>query len=179
MAAIEPAADRAFLANCLFDLYGLLSYGMCRSDRVGMAASTEIRLPFLANELFDFSIHLPRHAKLHGKWTKWIVRQAALAVLPAAVVYGRKRPFPMPDVFSSGTERLLLGGLLVEQMRWSRAMSEEIVASLANDAELRYQLVGFEMWLQIFFDNVQPQEMAERIMALSAESGGVSAHGRG
>jgi hypothetical protein len=85
----------------------------------------------------------------------------------------------MPDVFSSGTERLLLGGLLVEQMRWSRAMSEEIVASLANDAELRYQLVGFEMWLQIFFDNVQPQEMAERIMALSAEFGGVSAHGGG
>jgi asparagine synthase (glutamine-hydrolysing) len=65
LAPIEDDADRAFIAHGLHDLHHHLSWILHRHDRLGVAASMEMRVPFLENALFDFAFHLPRRAKLH------------------------------------------------------------------------------------------------------------------
>jgi hypothetical protein len=50
---VEPLEDRAFLAHCLDDLCGHLRGLLRRNDRMAMAASIEVRVPFLENRLID------------------------------------------------------------------------------------------------------------------------------
>jgi len=165
---IEPPSDRAFIAYCLADLYGHLSTLLHRHDRMGMAASVEMRVPFLENKLIDFALHLPRRARLHRGRGKWIVKEAAMRHLPADVVHARKKGFPTPDHFVLGTERLLLGGRLSETMHWSSQATDEILALLKSDSNLCFYVVGLEMWLRIFFYGENASEIGDRLVALAA-----------
>ncbi len=92
----------------------------------------EMRVPFLENDLIDFAFHLPRRAKLHRNTGKWLVKQAAAEVLPADVVFARKKGFPLPTAYAFGTERLLDGGMLAEFMQWPAATIEEIMELAAR-----------------------------------------------
>jgi asparagine synthase (glutamine-hydrolysing) len=64
-----------------------------------MAASIEMRVPFLENEMFDFAFHLPRRAKLRGKIGKWVVKRAAAGTLPQDVYMPTRRASPFPRLF--------------------------------------------------------------------------------
>jgi asparagine synthase (glutamine-hydrolysing) len=55
------------------------------ADRNSMAFSREVRLPFLSHELVDFVFTLPDVYKIQGGWTKRILRQAMMGVLPDAI----------------------------------------------------------------------------------------------
>ena len=69
MGDVKPDADRAFLAHCFYSLYDHLSRILHRHDRIGMAASMEMRVPFLENEMFDFAFPptASRQAPLRGR----------------------------------------------------------------------------------------------------------------
>jgi asparagine synthase (glutamine-hydrolysing) len=65
-------------------------------DRTSMAASLEVRNPFLDRELVEFAATLPLSFKLHGTRKKYILREAFADCLPPAVFSGRKRGFGVP-----------------------------------------------------------------------------------
>jgi len=65
------------------DLQILLRY----ADRNSMAASREVRLPFLSHELVEFLFSLPSHFKMHEGWTKWIMRESFSSLLPPEVCW--------------------------------------------------------------------------------------------
>jgi asparagine synthase (glutamine-hydrolysing) len=168
LAPVEPASDRAFIAYCLTDLYGHLATLLHRHDRIGMAASIEMRVPFLENHLIDFALHLPRRARLHGKIGKWVLKQAAVRRLPEDVVFVAKKGFPTPGHFLHGTGSLLVGGRLADTMGWSSETTEEILAMVEVDRMLCFYLVGVELWLRIFFCGESVDELGERLVALAA-----------
>ncbi len=168
LAIVKPAEDRAFLANSLSSVHDYLSSILHRHDRIGMAASMEMRVPFLENEMFDFAFHLPRRAKLHRRIGKWVVKKAAEELLPADIVYKKKKGFPVPNAFSQGAERLLLAGKLAELMCWPVNTTEDIVAWLTEDGSLRFHLVGLELWARIFFGGEEPAALGEKLIALAA-----------
>jgi asparagine synthase (glutamine-hydrolysing) len=60
-----------------------------RADRITMAASLETRLPFLDHRLAEYVSTLPDAVRVRGLRTKWILREAARALLPKPL---RKRP---------------------------------------------------------------------------------------
>jgi asparagine synthase (glutamine-hydrolysing) len=168
LAPVESDADRAFLADCLYRLYQYLPRILHRHDRIGMAASMEMRVPFLQNDMFDFAFHLPRPAKLHRGIGKWVVKQAADEILPTDIVYAKKKGFPAPPEFSSGTQRLLVGGVLTELMEWPSNVTQEITASLVQ-GDLRYQLVALELWARMFFAGEEPATLGNKLVALAAD----------
>ena len=170
LAGVEPEADRAFLAHCLYNLHDRLPWILHRHDRIGMAASMEMRVPFLENELFDFAFHLPRRAKLHRKNGKWLVKQAAAQVLPSQVVYARKKGFPVPNEFSLGTQRLLASGMVAEFMQWPAETTQEIIAILGTDAHLRFHLVGLELWFRMFFGGETPEALGDKLIDLAKDA---------
>jgi asparagine synthase (glutamine-hydrolysing) len=167
LAPVEGDADRAFLAHGLCSLYHHLSWILHRHDRIGMAASMEMRVPFLENEMFDFAFHLPRRAKLHQKIGKWVVKETAAEILPADIVYAKKKGFPMPVKFSRGTQHLLAGGVFAELMEWPAKTTQEIITMLDKDGGLRFHIVGLELWARIFFGGEAPAALGEKLAALA------------
>jgi asparagine synthase (glutamine-hydrolysing) len=67
-----------------------------RADRMGMANSVEIRVPYLDNRIVDLAFSLPSTCKLNGGEPKWILKKAFEPLLPREVLYRRKMGFCVP-----------------------------------------------------------------------------------
>jgi asparagine synthase (glutamine-hydrolysing) len=67
-----------------------------RGDRMSMAASLELRPPFLDARLVDLAFTLPSSVKVRRGTTKWVVKEVARRHLPADVVDRRKVGFRVP-----------------------------------------------------------------------------------
>src|SRR4051812_47329776 len=69
---------------------------LVKADKMTMAASQELRVPFLDHRLIEWCAGLPEHVKLRGRSGKWLLRQAARARLRAECTAGGKRGFTVP-----------------------------------------------------------------------------------
>ncbi|MDP2430937.1 MAG: asparagine synthase (glutamine-hydrolyzing) [Pseudomonadota bacterium] len=72
---------------------------LMKADKMSMAASLELRVPFLDHALVEWSAKLPLAWKVGGDGgyqSKRILRQFALKRLPAEIVARPKRGFPVP-----------------------------------------------------------------------------------
>jgi asparagine synthase (glutamine-hydrolysing) len=69
---------------------------LVKADKVTMANSLELRVPFLDTEVFSIASGLPRHMKLAGGTTKYALRQALRRIIPPHVLNRRKLGFPVP-----------------------------------------------------------------------------------
>lgn len=69
---------------------------LVKADRMTMAHSLELRVPFLDHHLVEFAATIPPQLKVTGDTTKYVLRQAALNWLPPEVAKRPKRGFPVP-----------------------------------------------------------------------------------
>jgi len=60
-------------------------------DRMSMASSREIRLPFLDVRLIEFLLPLAANLKLRYGWTKYIFRKAMEEYLPAEIIWRKDK----------------------------------------------------------------------------------------
>lgn len=65
-------------------------------DRSTMAASVEVRVPFLDHHLVDFCLQLSGAEKVRFGKKKWLLKKALEGVVPANVLNGRKTGFGVP-----------------------------------------------------------------------------------
>ena len=79
------------------DLRGYLADDiLAKVDRASMAASLEVRVPFLDHEFVEMAMRIPAEQKLRGATTKWILRRAFTDVLPASIQRRQKEGFSIP-----------------------------------------------------------------------------------
>ena len=69
---------------------------LLKADRMSMANSLELRVPFLDKEVFKVASSLPTRLKVNKENTKYAMRMAALKHLPEATAKKRKLGFPVP-----------------------------------------------------------------------------------
>ncbi len=69
---------------------------LVKADRMPMANSLELRVPYLDHRLFEFAATLPPEYKVHGKTTKRALRDAFRDILPAEAIDRPKKGFPVP-----------------------------------------------------------------------------------
>lgn len=69
---------------------------LLKADRMSMANSLELRVPFLDKEVFKVASTLPTRLRVNKKNTKYAMRQAALRHLPEATAQKKKLGFPVP-----------------------------------------------------------------------------------
>ncbi|NUS19053.1 MAG: asparagine synthase [Mesorhizobium sp.] len=165
---VLPAGDRAFLANCFYDLYSHLQDLLHRHDRLSMAASVELRVPFLENRLIDFALHLPRRQKYRDGTGKWLLKKVAQHHLPHENIRAEKIGFEMSDAFSAGTQGLLRGGLLRDAMKWSSSELDDLIDMARSQETTRLRLVGMEMLLRLYMGGDTTGGLTE---ALHSEAG--------
>jgi len=65
-------------------------------DRSTMAASLEVRVPFLDHDLVDYVVRIPGSRKMPRGKKKWLLKQALRGIVPDDVLYGPKTGFNVP-----------------------------------------------------------------------------------
>lgn len=88
-----PLARAQFLEISVFMAEYLLS---SQGDRMAMAHSIEGRFPFLDHRVIEFANQLPATYKLRGLNEKFILKKAAVDLLPTEIWNRPKRPYRAP-----------------------------------------------------------------------------------
>lgn len=127
-------------------------------DKVSMAHSLELRVPFLDNDLMAFIESLPGHMKLRGNTHKLIHRRALSGILPPEMLRRKKRGFLTPV---DGWFRTDLGHLTRDLMnapdspsrdlfdlRFTNGLIERHQRGEENFHRHLFALLSWELWLR-------------------------------
>ncbi len=150
---LDDPVNRMCLADSRLFLPGL---NLAYTDRASMAASVEVRVPFVDPAVVSAAFSLPGKAKIHGRTTKAALKDAARAWLPPEIVNRPKASFSAPlrawisrDLRAVVDEQLL-GGDLVGRGFLQRAALERLVADdragREDNAKQIWQLLSLELW---------------------------------
>ncbi|HEY1791833.1 MAG TPA: asparagine synthase (glutamine-hydrolyzing) [Opitutaceae bacterium] len=89
---VPPLNQMLYLDSRFF----LADHNLNYTDKMSMAASMEVRVPYLDPDLVKFSTSLPLNFKQRGRVGKWIFKRAMEPVLPHDVIYREKTGFGVP-----------------------------------------------------------------------------------
>jgi asparagine synthase (glutamine-hydrolysing) len=68
-------------------------------DKSTMAASVEVRVPFLDNDLINFAQSIPSKIKQPKGHQKWLLKKSLSGIVPDDILYGKKTGFGVPFGF--------------------------------------------------------------------------------
>lgn len=127
-----------------------------RGDRMSMAASLELRPPFLDPRVVDLALRMPARVKRHRGVSKWPIRRIARDLLPREIVERPKAGFrvPLNDWFRGGLRDLARDSLLASDSLACSAFPPARVRAIldAHDSgrsaeEMRiWTLLSLEIW---------------------------------
>jgi asparagine synthase (glutamine-hydrolysing) len=136
------------------------------TDKMSMAASTEVRVPLLDDELVELATRVPTSLKLHGRKRKYVFKKAMEGVLPASIIWRPKAGFTAPArAWLAGPLQPLVDELLSPQAVGRRGLfaaaevRELIDANRRGEADnaLRiWALMTLELWQRTFIDGDAP-----------------------
>ena len=132
------------------------------TDKMSMAASTEVRVPLLDEEVIALSARIPPGLKLRRTTRKYIFKQAMEGVLPKSVIWRPKAGFTAPArSWLVGSLRPAVAELLSPASVRARGLFEPqevqrlIVENERDEADhaLRiWALLTLELWQRTFID---------------------------
>ena len=82
--------QRMFYLNVKWFMNTLLT----RKDRMSMANSLEVRVPFADYRLVEYAYNIPRDMLFYNGREKGLLRKALTGVLPEGVLWRKKSPYP-------------------------------------------------------------------------------------
>jgi asparagine synthase (glutamine-hydrolysing) len=126
-----------------------------------MAASLEVRLPFLAYPLVEFALSLPSSLKLRGLKTKYLLKKAVTPMLPESIIRRPKKGFGIPVAkwlrsdFKPLVDELLSQSFVEKQGLFDYAYVGELLRQHQSGAADRrkelWTLFMFQWWWRKFF----------------------------
>jgi len=133
---------------------------LIKADKMTMAASVELRVPFLDHRLVEFAARLPVSLKIGNGVTKYLLKKVMEPYLPREVIYRTKAGFPVPvsDWFKNGLNGLATEMLLDPKSHVSgfvdagclRMMLERHKAGVHDFSNELWGLLVLEFWFQTF-----------------------------
>jgi asparagine synthase (glutamine-hydrolysing) len=126
------------------------------SDRISMAHSLEVRVPFVDHELVEFAARIPVHYKVHKLQKKVLFRKAIVPWLPADHFTKPKQGFSAPiAAWLRGSLRPMLCDL-VNSQQWRtsswlnhaaiRIIVDEHLSGKENHESRLWALICFQEW---------------------------------
>lgn len=151
--ALDDHVNRMCLADARLFLPGL---NLAYTDRASMAASVEVRVPFVDVEVVRAAFSLPGRRKIAGRQGKAALKDAASSVLPSEVVHRPKGLFSAPlrawmsRELAPQIQEVVHDGLLVSSGFLQRPALQRLVAEDAAGREDRskhlWHLLTLEHW---------------------------------
>jgi asparagine synthase (glutamine-hydrolysing) len=133
---------------------------LIKADRMSMANSIELRVPFLDHRLVQYAATLPSRYKIRGTDTKFILKRTMEGQLPDRIVRRRKMGFPTPleimfrgELFDYAKETLLsreaVGRGYFDMDAVKQVLLDHRSGKAANHREI-WQLLVLEEWHRRF-----------------------------
>jgi asparagine synthase (glutamine-hydrolysing) len=167
-AAFERVGDADFLHQMLYldTKIFMTTLNLTYNDKMSMASSVEVRVPFLDRELAEFvAWNVPPELKLKGflrPTTKYIFRQAMRDMLPREVLKQPKAGFAAPvDYWLAHDLKEMVDDLLSPSQLGKRGLFKPDFVrqfiqdhrSGRNDWSMQlWQFLTLELWMQTFLD---------------------------
>lgn len=134
---------------------------LVKADKMAMANSLELRVPFLDPQVFEVASRLPFEQKITHNTTKYALRRALETIIPTNIVSRKKLGFPVPiriwlrrGVLMEWAYHLLdcsTAGHLVDLMA-VRAMLDDHRVGRADNSRRIWTVLIFILWYAIFID---------------------------
>lgn len=132
-----------------------------RGDRMSMAASLELRPPFLDHRVVELAFSLPTSVKLRHGHGKWVVKAVAERFLPAEIVHRPKSGFRVPldgwfrtSLRDLARDRLLDPASFVTEV-FDRPTVERLLdrhdQGRSDEHVAIWTLLSLETWHDVFF----------------------------
>ncbi|MFL5787581.1 MAG: asparagine synthase-related protein, partial [Flavisolibacter sp.] len=164
---------------CYTDIHLFMQgLNLAYTDKASMAASVEVRVPFIDKEVIQMAMQIKGSLKYKNRQSKYILKKVAEDYLPKDIIYRPKASFGAPiRSWISGDLREMIDDLLSREniekrgifnYGYVRQLIEDDRKGLKDNAYRIYHLITLEIWLRRFVDksikNVQQRNMlAEKI----------------
>ncbi len=134
---------------------------LLKADKMTMANSIELRVPFLDHRLLEFAASLPGKYKIRGLTTKFIAKKVFGSRIPREIVQRKKVGFPVPyDFWLRKDLRGWLRDILLDRRTLARGYFDKRCIERLISEDLRrggyskelFSLAVLEMWHRVFLD---------------------------
>jgi asparagine synthase (glutamine-hydrolysing) len=142
--------------------YFLADHNLIYADKMGMAASVEIRVPFLDLDLVRFAARIPDRFKLRGRQSKWALKQALKNDIPNQILTRPKTGFgaPIRRWMKNELKEFMSDTLSYDAVKRRGLFDADFVQRLmiennsgSRDAAYTlFSLLSVEIWCQKFLD---------------------------
>jgi asparagine synthase (glutamine-hydrolysing) len=146
---------------------------LAKADKMTMANSQELRVPFLDHRLVEFAARLPPALKVRSGSGKVLLREAMDGLVPEAIIDRTKKGFPVPTAsllrrLGGFTRDLLLDPRSACRSCFDLAVVERLLDEHERGAARRehelWSLLVFELWHGLFIDRrFQPARRTPRL----------------
>ncbi len=130
---------------------------LIKADRMSMAASLELRVPFLDHRLVEFAATIPSHYKVKNNQGKYLLKKMMDGLLPNSIIQRKKMGFPTPlkMMFQNELSDYANDLLLSEDAKIANYFSkgrinqllEEHTSKQKDNHRILWQLIVLEEWL--------------------------------
>ncbi len=133
---------------------------LLKADKMTMAASIELRVPFLDHEIVSFASSLPSHYKIRNGEGKFILKKLMEGILPKEIIYRKKKGFTVPtqhwfagDLLGPAKDIIFSGKLLGTgwfQRKYLENMFERHSKKKEDYSRRIFSLLVLYHWLDIY-----------------------------
>ncbi len=165
---VEPILKKMIINNLdvinqmiNYDLnYQLPNQYNMKADKMSMAASLELRVPFLDRNIVNWAATIPPELKLKGITEKYILRLALKDILPSQILKRKKLGFSTPINFWLKRGMREISGEILERLEKRNMIIKPnyIKKVKKNRSHPLYEnrawtLIMFEIWYETFMEN--------------------------
>lgn len=139
---------------------------LLKADKMTMANSVELRVPFLDHKILEFAASLPANFKVRGWTTKYLAKRALAGRVPKQILSRPKTGFPVP--YSSWLRNGLHGwvrDVLLDRRATNRGYFRKNAVEDLLDEHARFglhakevfSLLVLELWHRTFVEHEVPE----------------------
>lgn len=132
------------------------------TDKASMAASVEVRVPFIDRDFIDFSMSIKGNFKFKKSISKYILKKVAEKYLQKEIIYRPKASFgaPIRSWISGDLKKLVEDCLSRKSIEKRKIFNYSTVKKIIRNDKLGiddnaykiYQLLTIELWFREFID---------------------------
>jgi len=135
---------------------------LVKADKITMANSLELRVPFLDHKVLEFAARLPTNYKLKGFTTKYILKKAFHNRVPDEILNRKKTGFPVPSGMWFRNDLkdfiydILLNDKTIQRGYFEKNTIQKMIklnSENNNYSKEIFSLLILELWYRIFVDN--------------------------
>ena len=138
---------------------------LLKADRMSMANSLELRVPFLDREMLEVALSIPQRYRSGKEATKIALRGAAFKQLPESVAHRKKLGFPVPlndwlrqDKYSEMVREKFTGPVAEKFFNTDALcrLLDDHKAGRAHNMTKIWSFYSFILWYELYFVNSEP-----------------------